>query len=80
METKAKEKQYTIYFKDVLGLLPRLPVKQHCTFEKAFRFLCEYLGFDLDNVDVISNAPFTEEVVTKGAIVIGLVIVTFEEE
>lgn len=80
METKAKEKQFTIYFEDILGVLPKMPVKRHMTFDNAFVFLCEYFGADPNNVEIISDIPLNEDTLAKGGFLMGLVFVTFKEE
>lgn len=80
METKAKEKQFTIYFEDILGILPKMPVRRGMTFDNAFKFLCEFFKVDPDNVEIISEVPLNEDTLAKGGFLMGLVFVTFREE
>lgn len=80
METKAKEKQFTIYFEDMFGVLPKIPVRRHITFDDAFKFLCEFLEIDPNNVKIISDFPLNEDTLARCGLVIGMMVVTFEEE
>lgn len=80
METKAKEKQFTIYFEDILGILPKMPVRRHITFDDVFKFLCEFFEIDPNNVKIISDVPLNEDTLIRVGLVIGIIIVTFEEE
>lgn len=80
METKAKEKQFTIYFEDILGILPKMPVRRNMTFDNVFKFLCEFFQIDPNDVEIISDIPLNEDTLASGGFVIGMIIVTFKEE